>query len=223
VSRRGVWTSVVVVLILAGGAVAVDLLARDRVEARIAEEVASSFETGSRPEVEISGTAFLPQVIGGKVDRVRVSADAAKVGELPMEDVVLELSGVSPSEPYRADRVDFEGLVPLASAQGVAPEGIELRLEESAVVMVTEVLGLELQAAARPIADGRAVVAQVETLSLAGVTVEVADLPAAVAEALSEVRIPIDGLPEGMELSSVTVVDAGFAVSARGENLAVTG
>lgn len=212
---------VVVVLVLAGGAVAADVVARDRVEARLAQEVTAGFGLESPPDVEIAGTAFLPQVIGGSVERVDVAAPRATIGELPMEDVELTLLEVAPREPYVAQTFEFVGLVPLASAQELTPEGLELRIEDGAVVVVAQVLGLELEARATPVADGRAVVAQIESLSLGGVSVEVADLPAPVAGAIEEVRIPFDGLPEGVELTEVVVATEGFRVRAAGQDVAL--
>jgi len=213
---------VVTVLILGAGAVAVDMIARDRVEARIADEVAREFGLESRPEVEISGTTFLPQVFGGSVERVRLAADAATLGELPMEDVVVELSGVSAREPYSADVIDFSGVVPLDSVRDINDSALDISIEDGAVVVGAVVLGLPLEAGVVPVADGRAVVARVETLSLAGVTVRVADLPESVVQAIGAVRVPIDALPEGMALTSVTVLDEGFHVTARGTSIPLT-
>ncbi len=213
---------VVTVLILGAGAVVVDTVARDRVEARIAEEVAREFGLGSRPEVAISGTTFLPQVFGGSVESVRVAADAATLGVLPMEDVVVELGGVSAREPYSADVVDFSGVIPLESVRDLNDSALEISIEDGALVVGAVVLGLPLEVGVTPVADGRAVVARVETLSLAGVTVQVADLPESVAQAIGRVRVPIDALPEGMSLTSVTVLDEGFHVTARGTAIPLT-
>lgn len=221
-SRRGVVVGVVVVLVLAGGAVAVDALARDRVEQRIATEVAAGFELGEVPDVEISGTTFLPQVLGGSVSHVRVSADAATIGDLPMEDVVVSLEGVSAREPYVADVVDFSGLVPLEAAQATLPDELVLRIDGGAVHVSASVLGLPLEVAATPVADGRAVVARVDSLTLAGVTVQVSELPPAVAAAIEEIRVPVDGLPEGMILTAVEATPAGLQVTATGTEISLT-
>ncbi|MDQ2624773.1 MAG: DUF2993 domain-containing protein [Actinomycetota bacterium] len=209
------------VLILAGGAVAVDAIARDRVEARVAEEVAASFGLDSRPDVEISGTAFLPQVLGGSVERVVLSADAATLGTLPMEDVVVTLSGVSPREPFVADVVDFEGVVPLSAVQELNSTEIDIRIQDGAVVVGGAVLGVPLEAHVTPVADGRAVVARLDTVTLAGLSVAVADLPASVAQAIGGVRVPIDALPEGLTLTHVTVGLTGFHVEASGTKVAL--
>ena len=211
----------VVLLGLAGVGVAADFIVRDVVEERVAEQLAAQFGVASPPLVEISGTVFLPQVVKGSLDRVRFSADDATVGELPMEDVVVDLADVGTSEPYVAQSVSFTGFVPLAAARDLAPEGLELRIEDGAVVVVTEVLGLTLEAVATAVADGRDVIAQVAELRLAGVSVGVEELPESVGEAISAVRIPVDGLPEGMELSEVTVEGEGFAVTAVGEQVAL--
>jgi len=213
---------VVVVAVLAGGAVAVDAVARDRVEERIAAEVAEGFGLDAEPDVEIAGTAFLPQVLGGTVGDVRVSADAATLGTLPMEDVVVRLTGVSAREPYVARAVDLAGLVPLAAAQDQVPGELELRIEDGAVLVGASVLGLPLEVTATPVADGRAVVARVDALSLGGLSVQVTDLPASIARAIGEIRVPVDGLPASMTLTAVTAAPEGFHVTATGTDVALT-
>lgn len=221
-SRRGVVAGVVTVLILAGGAVAADAIARDRVEDRIAEEVALELGIDSLPGVTVAGTAFLPQVVGGSIGHVRVEADAATLDSLPMVDLVLELEDVSASEPYIAGIASFTGVVPLEAVRELNDAELDIAIEDGIVVVSAELLGFPVEAVVTPVADGRDVVARVDSLRLAGVEVELTELSESLATELTEVRVPIDGLPEGMELTEVTVIDEGFHVSARGTGIALS-
>jgi len=213
---------VVTVLVLAGGAVAADVIARGRVEERIAEEVAREFALEARPDVIVGGAAFLPQVAGGSIGHVRVEADAATLDSLPMVDLVLELEGVSASEPYTAELAEFTGVVPLDAVRELNDAELDIAIEDGAVVVSAELLGFPVEAIVTPVADGRAVVANLDSLRLAGITVELEELSGQLAEALSAVRVPIDGLPEGMELTEVIVVDDGFFVAARGTDITLS-
>lgn len=221
-SRRGAVAGVVTVVILAGGAVAVDVIARDRAEERIAEEVAIELGLEDSPEVTVGGTVFLPQVAGGSISHVRVEAESATLASLPMVDLVLELEGVSASEPYTAELADFTGIVPLDAVRELNDAELDISIEDGAVVVGAELLGFPVEAIVTPVADGRAVVATVESLRLAGITVELSELSESLAQSLTEVRVPIDGLPEGMELTEVIVVDDGFFVTARGADVTLS-
>jgi len=222
VSRRGAVAGVVTVVILAGGAVAVDVIARDRAEERIAEEVAIELGLEDSPEVTVGGTVFLPQVAGGSISHVRVEAESATLASLPMVDLVLELEGVSASEPYTAELADFTGIVPLDAVRELNDAELDISIEDGAVVVGAELLGFPVEATVTPVADGRAVVATVESLRLAGITVELSELSESLAQSLTEIRVPIDGLPEGMELTKVIVVDDGFFVTARGADVTLS-
>ena len=221
-SRRGAVAGVVTVVILAGGAVAVDVIARDRAEERIAEEVAIELGLEDSPEVTVGGTVFLPQVAGGSISHVRVEAESATLASLPMVDLVLELEGVSASEPYTAELADFTGIVPLDAVRELNDAELDISIEDGAVVVGAELLGFPVEATVTPVADGRAVVATVESLRLAGITVELSELSESLAQSLTEIRVPIDGLPEGMELTEVIVVDDGFFVTARGADVTLS-
>lgn len=221
-SRRGAVAGVVTVVILAGGAVAVDAIARDRAEERIAEEVAIELGLEDSPEVTVGGMVFLPQVAGGSISHVRVEAESATLASLPMVDLVLELEGVSASEPYTAELADFTGIVPLDAVRELNDAELDISIEDGAVVVGAELLGFPVEATVTPVADGRAVVATVESLRLAGITVELSELSESLAQSLTEIRVPIDGLPEGMELTEVIVVDDGFFVTARGADVTLS-
>ena len=54
--------------------------------------------------------------------------------------------------------------------------------------------------------DGKLLVT-VDNVQIAGLTVSVDDLPNAIGDRLTDIEIPVEGLPEGLVLSDATVVD----------------
>lgn len=220
------------------------LVAADRVGAAVAEraladELQRSGGFASRPDVEVRGVPFLTQVLAGRYDRVDVVArdvDAGEVAGTPVEVSRLSatlrgarvplddaLSGAVTSVPV--DRVDARVLLPFSVLERstdvgdltVAPEGDRLRLRGS-----VEVFGQELTASARSrltVEDG-AVVVTAESVDTGN---ELADeLVGRAVEDRFDVRVPLTGLPYGLEVDAVTVQPDGLAVTARATDTVVS-
>ena len=213
----------VVVADRAGAAVAERLLA---------DELQRSGGFDSRPEVDVHGVPFLTQALEGRYDRIDVVADDVPAGELAGAPV--ELSGLSTTlrgvrvpladalsgrvTAVPVDRLDARVLLPFSVLQRrgdvgdltVAPEGDRLRLRGS-----VEVLGQEVAASAlsRITTQDGAVV----------VTAERVDVGNAVADRLLsralagrfDLRVPLGGLPYGLQVDGVRVQPDGLAVTAR--------
>lgn len=217
-ARRVVW-SLVVVVVLAGVAVVADVVVRQQTEQRIAADVAAAFDLAAPPHVEVGGTAILPQLASGEIGAVRLEADEATVGQVPLRDVVVDLEGVEVQAPHTTRQVQFRGVV---SPDALTMfEGADIRLGDGQVVVVADLFGAELTVRATPVAQGRAVHVRLDSLEVAGAEVAAADLPAPVTALLERIRIEIDALPEGMVLDSVTVLDSGFAITASGADVAM--
>ena len=67
-----------------------------------------------------------------------------------------------------------------------------------------------------PRVEGGEIRVDVATVEFGGFAVDVADLPGVLAGQLSDLTVPIDGLPEGFELSGVEVADGGVRITAAG-------
>ena len=80
-------------------------------------------------------------------------------------------------------------------------------------------LGLTLAANLVPrVEDGKLLVS-VENVQIAGLTVSVDDLPNAIGDRLTDVEIPVEGLPDGLVLSDATVVADGVRITADGTDV----
>jgi hypothetical protein len=220
------------------------LVVADRVGAAVAERVLAdelqrSGGFTSRPDVEVRGVPFLTQVLSGRYDRIDVVARDVDAGEVagtpvvvsrlsttlrgarvPLEDA---LSGTVASVPV--DRVDARALLPFSVLQRstevgdltVAPEGERLRLRGS-----VEVLGQELTASAlsRLTVEDGAVVVTAESVDVGNDFVD--DLVGRALEDRFDVRVPLTGLPYGLEVDTVAVQPDGLAVTARGTDTVVS-
>jgi hypothetical protein len=56
-------------------------------------------------------------------------------------------------------------------------------------------------------------------MSLGGLTITVDDLPDRIASRLTDLEVPVSGLPEGLTLTSVAVVPDGARITATGQDV----
>ena len=85
-----------------------------------------------------------------------------------------------------------------------------------------KVLGVTLSANLLPRAQDGKILVDVEDIAIGGASVSVDSLPRAIGNKLSDIEIPVEtGLPEGLTLSEVTVVDDGIRITASGTDVAV--
>lgn len=207
------------------------LLVADRVGASLASnavaaEVQSSTRSSSEPEVDVTGFPFLTQALAGRYDRVEVGATDVPAGDLVLSRLDATLTGVqlplSDALSGSVDRVPVEavqaralvGYSELARRAGdrqltVAPAGDRVRVTGS-----VEVLGRTISATAVSrveVVEGELVV----TAEAYEVGSEAADdlLARALGDRL-DLRIPVTGLPYGLQVSGVEIEPAGVVVLA---------
>lgn len=219
-ARRGVIAGVVVVGVLVGGAAVVDEVMRDRTEDRLAANLQSEVPgLDTLPEVEIAGWPFLTQVLAGELDDVQVSAPEATFEEVSLEQVEVQLYGVSTEEPHRARDAEITAFVPLESIQSIPALPGDLDIEEGMMVAAVPVLGQTLEVTFVPRADGRALAIDVDELRMGGAAVSRDDLPGGLGDQLQGLAFPLDGLPEGVRLTDLVVVENGADITAVGTDL----
>ena len=207
------------------------LLVADRVGASLASsavaaEVQSSTRLSSQPDVDVTGFPFLTQALAGRYDRVEVGATDVPAGDLVLSRLDATLTGVqlplSDALSGSVDRVPVAavqaralvGYSELARRSGdrqltVAPAGDRVRVTGS-----VEVLGRTISATAVSrveVVEGDLVV----TAEAYEVGNETADdlLTRALGDRL-DLRIPVTGLPYGLEVSGVEIEAAGVVVLA---------
>lgn len=217
---RGVVAGVVVVGLLAGGAVVADRVLHAEAEQRIAAELQAEIPgLATEPDVTVHGFPFLTQVLAGELGTVDVTAPEATVQDVVLQDVDVRLEQVSTSRPTTAGSARMTAYAPLDQLTAALDLPLDLAIEGDRLVASTELLGLPLEVLLLPAAGGDAVVVDVDGLRLAGATVSAADLPAALTEQLEGLEVPLDGLPEGLELTELTLDEGGAHLVAEGSDV----
>lgn len=221
--RRLVWT-LVVLAVVAGGAYLADTLLRREAEDRVAAEVQQAIPgVEQAPEVTIEGFPFLTQVAAGELQSVRLTAPAATVEGLRLEDVVVRLHGVTTASPYTAETAEMTALVtPDAAEAALGLADLDLEVRDGELLATASALGLPLEVAMTATAEGHEITVDVEAFLLGGFRVESTELPAGLTDQLQGLRFGISGLPADMSLTGVTVVDDGLELSAAGSNLTLS-
>ena len=218
--RRLVWT-LVVLAVVAGGAYLADSLLRREAEDRVAAEVQQAIPgVEEAPDVTIEGFPFLSQVAAGELESVRLTAAAATVEGLRLEDVVVRLHGVGTQSPYTARTAELTALVtPEAAEEALGLADLDLEVRDGELLATASVLGLPLEVAMTAVAEDHDIVVDVEAFLLGGFRVESTELPGDLTAQLQGLRFRISGLPADMGLTGVTIVDDGLQVSAAGTDL----
>jgi hypothetical protein len=219
---------VVAVVVLAGGVVVADRVAQATAEKRVIAAVEQNLDgVVGTPTVDLGGFPFLTQLLAGSVDDVTGTVDGVTLEGIDATDVTFDAHDVSTSEPYTVGTATIAATLPTASIEQIVADrselDIALAVDGGTLTASGKVLGLALAADVVPrVEDGRLLVS-VDNVQFAGLTVSVDDLPGAVGDRLTDIEIPVEGLPAGLVLSDATVVADGVRVSATGTDVELPG
>ena len=205
-------------VVLAALLVGADLVAVRVAEGVIASQTQASGGFSQRPAVDVRGFPFLTQALAGRYDDVRVSASGTVSGT-PVERLDVALQGVRLplSQALSGDvaTVPVEGLAGdvllgyryLSEQAGdglqVSPAGELLRVKGT-VRVLGQTLTATALSAVRLDDQGRVVVR----------AREVAGVDLSLLGERFDFRVPVDGLPYGLELTGLRVTPAGLALRA---------
>ena len=225
---RPVGCLVTVVVVLAGLAVVGDRLAEEVVEDRLADEAET--ELGTRPEVEIAGFPFLTQLVTRRLGEVQVNAATVAEGGVEVQNVRLLFKGVDIESRTQAriETATGTGVVSFATLQQAAAQsGVKLgragdRIRATGTV---EVFGRDVDVSAvgsLSVTDNTLVFAPKE-FTAEGVPEQVTDAIAGEVGSTWNIRLRVGGLPAGVRLDGVRLVDEGVEVRLSGANLLLGG
>jgi hypothetical protein len=219
----------IVVVILGGLFVAADRIAVSVAQNKAAERAQATQGLTHKPKVSIEGFPFLTQVLTGKLDEVKVSADdiaATEGGQtLRIDSFHADLHGVKFSDSYRravADSADGLAFITYADLTKAAPKGITVSdagtgKDGAALVKVTgSFMGSDLS-----------VVSEVTVRGGDTIGLRAQSLPKAFTELGLEKELrqqidfsrPLTHLPAGIALTSVTSSPEGLSVAAVGKDV----
>ena len=214
---------IVVLLLLAGLALAADRVGEAVAEDRVAQLVAERGGLSGEPAVEIGGFPFLTQAFGGRYEDVRISLAGADLGQPEGTSADVSLQGVQVAlsdvlagsvQQVPVERVDGTATLSYALLAEELGPGTTLRRDGDGLQVDTtvEVAGqtVPLTATGTVRLDGDTLVVDVEDATGAGV-----DAPDAFVDQLSDaldLRYQIPELPFGLQVTGVAPADDGVRV-----------
>lgn len=223
-----------VLLIVIGVLLAVLLLV-DRVgveyaEDRVAEQVQEDLGLSALPGVEINGFPVLTQAVAGEYDDVRLTVDAADLGELSDLDVEVQLTGVQiPLSDLLGGDIEtipvegVAGTVSIPYAEVAAQIGSGVRVADGpdgvVVSQTLDVLGEQIEVSG----TGRIRVESSDQIGVTVVGLNLAglEIPGVLIEQLQEqlsFTYTVPPLPFGLRITGATATADGFDVSAEAED-----
>ncbi|GEL98951.1 hypothetical protein CTE05_24980 [Cellulomonas terrae] len=209
-------------VLVAGGFVA-DRLAESSAERQVVAAIEENLDVVGTPTVELGGFPFLTQLLAGSIENVTGQVDGVTLEGIDATDVTFEGHGVSTSEPYTVSTATISATLPTASIEQIVADRSDLEIavavDAGALTASGEVLGLRLAADLVPRVDAGKLLVSVENVQIAGLTVSVEDLPNAIGDRLTDIEIPVEGLPDGLVLSDATVVADGVRITADGTDV----
>nr|WP_231747917.1 DUF2993 domain-containing protein [Auraticoccus cholistanensis] len=222
-----------VLALLAVGLVVADRVAEGVAEDRAAAQVQHALGTAVPPQVDVTGTPFLTQLLAGELERVKVSSGATTVGsgaqQLSVERLQLDLQQVRSSDGFTtsvAGRLDGSADVGYAEISRLAGEPVSPGEVTDAgtrwvVAHDAELFGVDvpIEVSGLPVLDG----AYGRQLVLTDVRLNVAsyDIPDALAESITAavVRpVPLE-LPLGLGADALRSTPEGMSLDFSGTDV----
>jgi len=224
VSARGVAIGVLTTcVVLVAGAFVADRVAASTAEKQVVAAIEENLDVVGTPTVELGGFPFLTQLLAGSIDDVTGTVDGVTLEGIDATDVTFDGHDVSTSEPYTVGTATISATLPTASIEQIVADRSDLEIavavDGGALTASGEVLGLRLAANLVPRVEDGTLLVSVENVQIAGLTVSVDDLPNAIGNRLTDVEIPVEGLPDGLVLSDATVVADGVRITADGTDV----
>lgn len=196
----------------------------NRVEARIAEALP---DLDGDVDAAVGGRFVIPQLIGGALEDVTITAPEVIVDGIAIQDVVATAQDI----PIRGDgaiaSVQVTGTAPIESVIAAVerrvefPEGVELELRDGEVALVTSVLGLPLEAYVTLTAQSRTIGFEVDRFVLGESEVTAEEIPIDLSSILGDATITLDALPETIELTGLEVTDDGVQLELTGADVEI--
>jgi LmeA-like phospholipid-binding len=222
--RGGLW--LILLIVLVGLLVVADRVAASVTESQLASRIQQSQHLSQKPSVSVDGFPFLTQLASRNFGHATVDINDFTSGGVPIAHIHADLRGVHVASGYDSATVDtLTGTATLdyASVSRVLSNDI------SNIGHLTLSQGTGNRVKATYSLLGTTVSAQVAVNVLGDNTLEFKTAPGSTP--LSglginipgfDVKVPLSGLPFGMQLSSVKPTSTGVDVSASGKNVFLT-
>lgn len=222
-ARRAVVGTVVTLVVVAAGVVVADRVALGVAEDRAREVVTEQLAVTGEPDVTIHGFPFLTQLLAQELDDVDAAADGLTLEGIDATDVRVTAQGVGLAAPHTVQAATLAATLPPASLERVVAERLDLEVDltvDGDVLRVSgEVLGLTLSAGLAPRVEDGTLLVDLVDVALGERTLDVDDLPGGLGGQVTGIEVPVEGLPEGVVLTSASVVPEGVRITAEGTDV----
>jgi hypothetical protein len=188
----------IVLIVLAVLALVADRGGQLAAERLVAQRIKTTLSTPDRPNVDLGGFPFLPELLRGKIRHAAVDLVDADGGKVQIARLHADLHGVSRhGDGILADQISGDGLITY-DALTAAAKPLHVDFGGPGLVRITTeltVLGRELTASAsgRPRIEGETWVIKPEQVS----TSETGDAAIA-ARQVPEIRVPLRDIPPNL-------------------------
>ncbi|MBC3843553.1 DUF2993 domain-containing protein [Streptacidiphilus sp. 4-A2] len=236
---RAVRRLLIVLLVLAGLFVVADRVAVNLAQSQVASQIQSSRKLPQKPGVDIEGFPFLTQLLGGKLDEVKVHADSMVVqgtgGVQPvtLQNFQADLKGVKLENNYStavADTAVGSALISYANLSSAMQSHPALsyggagRVKVAVTVDVPLIGSRHISGTAKLTASNGAL----GVTDVSGIT-GLSDLPGvgdALVESLAAAAIgpqfQLSGLPTGLEVTQVQAEPNGVLATVAGTGVSLS-
>jgi hypothetical protein len=212
----------IILVILFGLFVTVDRIAVHVAENQAASKIQSSRGLSQKPDVSIEGFPFLTQLVGSKLDEVKLHAKDMKVSgsSLQLAQLDATLNGVKISSNYSsavADSATGKVYVTYDALSSVLPNHTTVTYggQPGKVKVSTTISGQAI--------SGTADVAVAGGNKLSLDNLNTGDPVTSFLANVFAPEIPVAGLPTGLELKSITAEENGVAIEATGTDVHLNG
>ncbi|MPV39182.1 LmeA family phospholipid-binding protein [Georgenia subflava] len=221
--RRFVTTAVVLVVLLAVGAVVADRVLHARAEDRVAEQIDGYLDVSGERTVTIEGFPFLTQLATGELDSVRASAGAVVVEGVELVDVRAHARAVAVEQPITVGDLEVVATLPDAALQSLVDRRVpraDVTVGSTAdgVELGTEVLGADLAILAEPAVENGTLTISVSSISLGGAEIDADSLTGIVDEDLLSLDLDVR-LPLGLDLVAAAPEDGSVRLTFSGQDV----
>lgn len=222
---RGLLKVSIGLVIVGGLLVGADRVAAGVAEDQVADKLVSDGRLSARPDVSIDGFPFVTQAISGRFDGVDVSARDVAVNDgqsrVSLHSFRAKLSGVTVGDSYRSATVrsgSGSALITYPDLAKLVDSGGRVDLSYGGAGRVQAGVAGVAIGTAQVRSKGNTVV--VDGFQLTGIAGMLAgELP----DLLHARTFPLNGLPTGLNLASVTPQQDGVRVDFQGDNIKLMG
>ena len=212
----------IVLVLLFGIFVAADRLAVRFAEDQAASKIQSSRDLAQKPEVTIEGFPFMNQLIGSKLDEIKVPAKDVKApnSKVQLASLNADLTGVKVSSDYSsavADQATGTAVITYESLNQALPAGttVDYGGTPGKVKVATELGGTKVH--------GTADISVVGGSSVGLNNLKTGNALLDLGASIFAPSVPVSGLPSGLKLDSVQAGPYGVTVTASGTGVSLNG